>query len=217
MVRYTLITRGESLALAIDRLKEFTRRQWKYLLQIGAWIMLILGSFVLPPPIWDFKEDAIWFHFTHFVVSVLVGLVFLPMNSWSGRQHRWWWWTLASVFLVLGIIVFFVYLSLRGQWTAPYSGGRVVIGTTYKPEAIAYKTKIRNEEKREISDEELIMDSAGNRSSIWDDTEMHRRRLFFGAVYMAAISLFALTMIAVIQALYCSTRPKRRKAILAST
>lgn len=197
------------MALTIERLKEVTRKQWKYLLQFGAWIMLILGSFVLPPPVWDFKEDSVWFHVTHFVVSALVGLVFLPMISWSGREHRWHWWAVAVLLLVLAIISFFFYMSIRANWTAPYSGSRIVIGNTYKKDALAYKDKVRREQNREISDEELIMDSAGDVKSIWDDEEMRRRRLIFAAVYMAVTALFALTILTLIQALYCNTQPDK--------
>lgn len=194
------------MALTLESLKEFTRKQWKYLLQIGAWIMLILGSFVLPPPIWDFREDSVWFHFTHFVVSALVGLIFVPMVSCSGREHRWLWWRVTIALLVVGIGLFFSYMSLRASWTAPYNASRIVIGSTYKQDALDYKEQIRNTQHREITDAELIMDYVGNTSSLWDDAEMRQRSLIFAGVYMAVMSIFALTILTLIQALYCSSR-----------
>jgi hypothetical protein len=172
--------------------------------------MVVLGSFVLPPPLWDFKEDSVWFHFAHFLVSALIGLLFVPMIAWADRRHSWRWWWVTAVSLSVGIGMFFLYQSLRANWTRTYAGGRIVIGETYKQDALDYKQRFRTEHQRDLSDEELIMKSAGDTKSIWQEKEMRRRRLSLAGVYMAIISLFAISIITLIQALYCMSKPKRR-------
>lgn len=174
--------------------------------------MVVLGSFVLPPPLWDFKEDSVWFRFAHFFVSALIGLLFVPMRSWSERKHSWRWWWITFVALVLGIGVFFLYQSLRADWTRAYGGGRIVVGATYKKDALDYKQSERIEHDRDLSDEELIMDSAGDTKSIWEEGEIRRRRLILAGIYIGIISLFGVSMITLIQSLYCSTKSKRRSA-----
>jgi hypothetical protein len=170
--------------------------------------MAILGSFVLAPPIWDFKEDAVWFRFAHFIVSALIGLTFIPMSSRSNRKHARLWWGISAATLVIGIIVFFQYQNLRADWTVNYSGARIVIGEKYKKDAEDYKAKIYSEQKREILDEELVMDYAGATEGIWEKEAIRRRRLILAGTYIISVSLFALTIITLIQAFYCNSRRK---------
>lgn len=191
-------------------IKQRMRTHWQILLQGGVWIMTLLSSFVLPPPLWDFKEDAIWFRFVHFLVSALIGLLFIPMRSWSEQKHQWTWWWITALALVIGIFVFFEYQSLRAHWTRGYGGERIVVGQTYTEDALEYKRTVRTKDQREISDEELIMDYAGDTEQIWKAGEIRSHRLILAAVYMGSISLFAIIIMTLVQAIYCSTRNKKR-------
>lgn len=187
------------------------KKKWRTLLQLGALIMTIVGSFVSPPPVWDFKEDAVWFRFAQFFVTALVGLAIIPMTSHSERRHARLWWIICAIALVLGAVVFFQYQNWRAVWTVNYSGTRIVIGEKYKKDAADYKAKIYAEEKREISDEDLVMDYAGDTQAIWDKNDIQRRRLVLAGTYIFSVSVFALMIITLIQALYCNAKPKQAR------
>lgn len=189
------------MSVDLATLLKNAKTNWRRLLQASTWIMVILGSFVLVPPIWDFKEDAIWFRFTHFIVAGVIGLLFFPISTWSGRRYRVKWWISTIICLILGIIFFFQYQSLRSAWTIEYFGNRVIVGRTYTQDAYDYKAKILKEQKRSIQDEELIMDYAGDTKSIWIEEEIRRRRLIVASLYVALISLFAISIITLIQAI----------------
>ncbi len=175
------------------------KNRWQRLLQFGTWVMAVLASFILTPPIWDFKEDAVWFRFSHFIVAALAGLLFLPISKWSARKYRSKWWAFTAVCLALGTAVFFLYQSLRAAWTTAYHDSRIIIGRTYTQDAVDYKAKELADNKRNIPDEDLVMDYAGDTKSIWKEEEIHQRRLLLAGVYVALISLFALGVMALIQ------------------
>jgi hypothetical protein len=192
------------------------RKHWKYLLQGGTWIMVLLGSFILEPPHWIPQEQKVWFHLSHFTVSALIGLMFIPMTRWSLRRHTWWWWLVAVLFLVSGILFLFNYQDLRVDWTRSYDKKRVVIGSTYTDDAIGHRERVFTAQSRYPSDEELIMDYAGDINSIWSPDETRRRNLVLAGFYLATISLFALGIMALVQALACNTQNRAPRRVAAS-
>jgi amino acid transporter len=185
------------MAFKITNLKT----HWRLLLQVSTWLLAILSSFILVPPIWDFKEDATWFGFTHFLVAALVGLSFLPISKWSKRKHKSKWWVFTVLSLIVGSVIFFAYQSLRAAWTVDYNGTRAIVGQTYTPDALNYKAEILAKEHRAITNEELLLDYAGQTEHIWLIEEIHRRRLILAGIYVALIAVFAVTIISIIQAL----------------
>lgn len=193
----------------LSALNALIRKNWRYLLQIGAWLMAVLASFVLPPPLWDLRQHPVWFRFSHFLVSALVGLMFIPMSAWSAKRHRRGWAIVSASALAVGVALFFGYQALRDSWTTAYAGGRIVVGETYTGDALAYKAKVFAEEKRVIPDDELVMDSAGKTETIWAVGELRRRALIIAGVYVATIVFFALGVITLVQALYCNSKKSR--------
>lgn len=190
----------------LSTINALIRKNWRYLTQVGAWVMALLAGFVLPPPLWDLRQHSVWFRFSHFMVSALVGLMFIPMSTWSAKRHRRGWAIVSATALVVGIVLFFGYQALRDGWTTAYAGGRIVVGETYTSEALAYKAKVYAEEKRIIPDDELVMDSAGKTETIWQVGELRRRALVLAGVYVGTIAFFALGIVTLIQALYCNSR-----------
>jgi hypothetical protein len=177
------------------------RSQWRRLLQASTWLLALVGSFVFAPPIWNFKEDASWVGFTHFLVAAIVGLSFFPISKWSKPKYRLKWWLVTAVFLIISAVAFFQYQALRAAWTVDYDGARVIIGSAYTQDALNYRAKVLQKEQRVITDQELLMDYAGATESVWAIDGIFRRRLIFAGVYVALISLFSISIIALIQAL----------------
>ena len=192
----------------LSAINALVRKHWRYLFQIGTWIMALLASFVLPPPLWDFKQQSIWVRFAHFLLSALVGLMFIPMSVWSSKRHRRGWVAFTVATLVAGGALFFGYQALRDNWTAAYAGKRIIIGETYTNEALEYRAKVYTEEKRTIPDDELIMDSAGKTDTIWQVSELRRRAFVLAGVYVGTVTFFALSVVSLAQALYCNSRKR---------
>jgi hypothetical protein len=179
------------------------RSGWRILLQGSTWVMVLLAGFVLEPPIWDFEQNLIWYRFAHFLVAALIGLMFVPASRFSSKKHVTNWLVISVILIILGGASFFEYQVLREDWTVEYSKRPVIIGRTYTADAVEYKRKVREEEGRNVSDRELVMDAAGDRGELWDISEIRQRGRILAAVYLVSVALFALTMISVIQVIYC--------------
>lgn len=170
--------------------------------------MVVLAGFVLDPPIWDFQQNVVWYKFAHFVLAALLGLSFLPLSKFSSKKHSWKWFFVSSLVLVVGISSFFEYQTLRETWTVEYAKRPMIIGSTYLPDAISYKDRIRSEEHREVSDKDLLMDAAGKREEVWDQKEIQMRGRLLAGSYLGTIVLLALSVLTILQTIYCSTRRK---------
>jgi hypothetical protein len=170
--------------------------------------MVMLSDFLLPPPVWNYK---IWYRFAGFFVSALVGLLFIPTSRFSRREHTVPWLCVTLLALGLGVVFFFEYQSLGAAWTRAYAANRVVIGQTLTQSAADYKLRLLNEDGREVSDEELIMDSAGDIGSIWDPNEIRHHSIILAGVYLCNISLLATSVITLVQTQYCASRRSAAK------
>jgi hypothetical protein len=178
------------------------RTNWKVLLQAGTWVLALVGAFVLPPPVWDAADDIPWLRFAHFLAAALTGLLYIPTKRFSAKRHLRGWFATSVVLLVSATALLFAYQATRANWTRPYHRHRVVVGSTYTDDALAYRAKIRAAEQREISDDDLIMDYAGAVESIWLPAEVRSRRLGLAAIYILLIVLFTAFVISLVQALY---------------
>jgi hypothetical protein len=196
----------------IQDLVKTVRQKWQYLLQGSAWIMTLLAGFVLTPPIWDFEQHLIWYRFTHFIVAALIGLMFIPITRWPNKRYTSRWALFTLILLILGVVLFFQYQSLRDDWTVAYDKKPVIIGKTYSRDALNYKEMVKGEENREVSDRELVMAAAGRTENLWNIEELHRRGRILAAVYVGSIAIFTVAIISLIQALYCNSKPGRRVA-----
>lgn len=202
--------------MPIDDWLKTVESKWSILLQGSTWIMVLLAGFVLEPPVWDFQQNLIWYRFAHFVVAVVVGLAFIPVTRWSTSRDTWRWFIVSVVLLVAGVGSFFGYQTARETWTVEYAKKLVIVGSTYTIDALAYKERVKMEENREVSDKDLVMDAAGNREKLWDVQEIRARGRILGGLYILTVALFALTIISVIQAVYCNlqtdhVRPRARR------
>jgi hypothetical protein len=183
------------------------RMVWKSLLQAGTWALALIGSFVLPPPVWNLLEVKSWYHFTHFFVSALIGLLLIPMKVWSARQHTWLWWGIAVAIFIGSTISFLNYQHLRQVWTVRYtSQWRVVKGIQYSADAKAYIQHCIETQGYRPTDEELVMDYGGKSEEVWLREELEPRQLRIAYQYIATLTLFVLLLLTVVQAMACSHR-----------
>lgn len=196
-----MTTRSDS-----QRWLQQARKNWLVLSQGALWLAGILGSFILPPPVGVSDSDGkIWLRLGQFIVAVVLGLVFFAGRRWGRKRHALAWWGLATVFLAIAVAAFFRYQQLTLAWTTQYAGDRIVIGSDYTPQGIAYTKQNPN-----LSTEDLVFDFAGRTSDIWTRESINHRRVTLAAIYVSCLPLFTICLIAVVQAIQCGGQSANR-------
>lgn len=184
-----------------------TKKIWVLLMQFAVFILGIAGSFVLPPPGWASSSgDKTVVRLGQFIVTVLVGLIFLLVQKWNKKKHTKRWALLTITFLVLSVAMFFVYQRLLDTRTCQYDGHPVVIGTHYTEEAQTYI----KEESPGATCESLLKDYTGSVEDIWTRNSINKSRYVLAGGYISTLPLLTICIIAVVQALYCSQAKPRR-------
>ncbi len=184
------------------------RKSWLVLAQAALWLGGILGGFLLLPPVGiTAGDEKIWLRLGQFIVGVVLGLVFFAARRWSQPKHGLRWGGVSLLFLLVAVAMFFRYQQLTLAWTGIYAGNKVVVGSVYTPQGLAYTTA-----NPKLSRDELISDFTGVTENIWTRDSINRRRLLLAAAYVSCLPLFTICLIAVVQAVHCGTpRATRRK------
>lgn len=109
-------------------LVEKLKNTWKEVTLLGAWIVSVTGSFMVPLPSWHFSDETTSFlvKFTIFIATVLAG--FLVLYSLRNREAKIWM-RLSVGFIAFFIIAYVTYFFSRDAKTLPYLGKDIVIGT----------------------------------------------------------------------------------------
>ena len=180
------------------------------LAQGGAWLLGVIGGFLLPPPVgMTDADDKTWLRFAQFLSSILMGLIFFGVLKWKQKRHAKWWWTAAFAALILGTVCFFNYQRLTDKWTARYAGKKVVVGQEYTPHAAQYKQTNPN-----LSPDALLEDFVGRSEDVWTRDSINRHRLILAGFYVSCLPWFTVSVVAVVQAIRCvrsSAEKKRRR------
>jgi hypothetical protein len=184
--------------------------QWRSLVQGAAWIMALVGSFLLAPPIWE----SLWKGLAGFVVAALTGLMYVPITRFAGKQHTLSWWIIALVSLVAGMALTFVYLEKRYDWSAEYAGARMIIGGTLTDDATKYTNSELAKGHAKPGASDLLKDYGGKPEDIWLADEIHYRRNMLLILYVASLVLLTISIMSIPQAIYCGasrSRPAARR------
>ena len=108
-----------------------------------ALLTCVTGFVVLPPL--DHGQDS-FTHFGIFIVTVMVGLWFIPTQLWVSRRARQGWMTGGVLMLALGIAAYFFYDSKLNDWTFEYpanSGQREIAGSVLSENAQTVATRLK--------------------------------------------------------------------------
>jgi hypothetical protein len=183
----------------IERQRGWSKRikaSWTALSQIAIWIMSILGSFLLPPPIGVSPEDQkIWQRLARFIVTILVGLLFVAARGFNKRKHLQGWTVVAGLLLVLAVADFLIYQSRLYSTTCSYNSKRVLKGSTYTPHGLDYFQKHPG-----VSCEYAFEEHAGRAEDIWTEDSIVHNRMILAEVYIGCLPLFAICIVAILQA-----------------
>jgi hypothetical protein len=181
---------------------ESVKKGWALLAEIAVFIFGVLSSFLLPPPGWVSAGGggAVPVRLAQFVVTVLVGLIFLLVQKWNRKKHVLRWALITIGFLIVSLGAFFGYQYLLDRRTCEYARSSVVIGTRYTDHAQAY---VRQNPNSTCSD--LLEDFAGKAADIWTPDSINNSRYILALTYILTIPLFTTCIISVVQAVYCQS------------
>ena len=190
-----------------DWLKQ-AQKSWLILGQGGAWLLGVIGGFLLPPPVGVAEGgDKTWLRFGQFLAAVLMGLIFFGVLKWKQKKHAKWWWLAALLALFFGTACFFNYQRLTAAWTGNYSGRKAVVGSVYTPHGRQYVEKNPN-----LSLDALLEDFTGRAEDVWTRESINRRRLALAGLYVSCLPWFTVCVVAVVQAIQCLRSAKPKKA-----
>lgn len=192
-----------SLANVLKRLK----REWSRLAAFATWFALVIGAFLLPPPVGasQFGSGGRISKLAVVVTAVVVGLIAVPLVRWSAKRHTWRWWKAAALSLFISVVSFFAYEWLVTTWTCSYDSQRVVIGS----ELTAHGREFVERHPQWITCEDWIMAHAGKVEEIWTRRSIDIRCIVLAFFYLVAWPLFALAIICALQAIHCNSRRAR--------
>ena len=183
------------------------RKNWGILIQGAVWVIGIIGTFLVPPPVGvSAGDEKIWLRLGQFIIAVVLGLVFFAAQRWNQKTHARWWCLLSLLFLLVSIGAFFQYQKLTYSWTGNYVGKRLVLGSVFTREGAAYTQK-----NPTISCDDLLFDFAGKVDDIWTRDSINHRRLVLAATYVSCMPMFTICLIGIVQALQCLSLRKRNK------
>lgn len=120
--------------------------------------------------------------------------MFVATRRWRPRNRApWAWVALAS--LVLAVLATFAYSHLARAWSCRYEDRRVIVGDEYTEQA-----RLHRQRNPGASCERLIQDFAGHLDDVWVDDGMRRRHSALAGLYVTAIALFTVCLVAVVEA-----------------
>jgi len=180
--------------------------QWKKLLPAATLIMGVIGNFWHEPPPGLGAESARTItYFSQFIITVLIGLMVLPMMKWSGRKrYAFFWGKIAAIALLAGIAAFFTYQNLSEEWPLNQQGEVLYIGSKLRDDV-----KVFVRRNPDLARFELLEYAGWDPRNIWTEKSLHRRRMILTGVYVLCTPLFAIAIMAVAQVLYCSSRKEQ--------
>lgn len=182
------------------------QKSWLLLVQSTIWIAAVIASFVLPPPVGTSAETQVWVRFGQFVITILIGLLFLVALRYNRKKDVLPWAATSAGFLILGTFAFFTYQILAARWTTDYAGTPVVIGDTLTASAAEYQKA-----NPTLTNHDLVMHFAGKVEKVWTPASIQQHRFLLAGIYVLAMPLFATCIITLLQAIQCATADRTRK------
>jgi hypothetical protein len=130
----------------------------------------------------------------------IVALSILPFLLWRSAWRRLVWVIAAAVALAAGGLSFVAGGYVQRACTARYAGTTVMIGSEFSTLGASYAR-----DNPELSNDELLFDSAGVAERVWTRTSIDRCRTVVGITYFLWIPFLAVCLLSAVQAMPSGT------------
>jgi hypothetical protein len=137
--------------------------------------------------------------FAALVSIAIVSVSILPFVVWRSAWRRLVWVSVASLALALGAISFAAGGYAQRACTARYAGRAVMIGSELSILGATYAR-----DNPQLSNDELLFDSAGVAERVWTRRSIDRCRTLVGSTYFLWMPFLAVCVLAVVQAMPAS-------------
>lgn len=181
----------------------WVRGRWRALSAFGAVVVSLVTAAIHPPPVGEARSHVA---FGGFAAAVVTGLVYVLMQKRSRAMDTRAWWIAALVTILLTVAVNVTYASMWDRYVVEYAGSRHVVGSELTEVGRKWV-----ETRGESAPQDLLFAAAGQAELMWTPESIARNRRNFRLVYYACYPLFALSVLATVQAIHCARTRKRSR------
>ena len=190
---------------------ESLKSRWNLLLQTAVWISAFTASILLPPTgvtVSDADPAARILKGTNFINAVVVGLSLIATKSLNTKKHVWLWIILTAIFFSFSCYSIYKNFQLNNDLTCSCNSKTTIKGTEYKNPAVVARFYPNGIDCSILCENFKTPEGTVVPERVWTEASINesRRKLFLS--YVVCFPLVALTIISVVQAIYCSTRAK---------
>jgi hypothetical protein len=186
------------------------KNTWNLLVQVGVWISTFAASMLLPPVSGLAENDADptarLLKYTVFIIAVVVGLSFILAKKFNKKKHLWFWIILTVLFLATSVVCVNRNYHLNNSLVCTCNHRSVIKGTTYREPQVVSKFYPRGVDCSILCEHFVNNDGIVIPEKVWTEPSINdsRRTLFLS--YLICFPAVALTVISIVQALYCSSK-----------
>jgi bacteriorhodopsin len=186
----------------------WVKGRWRALSAFAAVVVSLVTAAIHPPPVDEARSHVA---FGGFAAAVVTGLVYVLMRKRSRAMDTRAWWIAALVTVLLTVAVNVTYASMWDRYVVEYAGSQHVVGSELTEVGRKWV-----ETRGESAPSDLLFAAAGQAELMWTPESIARNRRNFRLVYYACYPLFALSVLATVQAIHCARTRKRRKNLQSS-
>jgi len=176
------------------------RRVWVAAAAIG--VASIAAVLAPPPSVLADVEAGGQSTFAALVSAAIVALAVLPFVAHRGAVRPQTWFAVALVALAFGVGSFSAGGYAQRACIARYGDKPILIGTDLTTLGATYA-----QANPELSNDELLFDSAGVPERMWTRSSISRCRAFIGSTYFLWIPFLVVCLVATVQAMPTATLP----------
>lgn len=176
--------------------KSTAPRGWHTIAQGGAWLAAVILAFVVSPPAHTLagQQPLSWGGLTRFLVVIVNGLGIIATLTWAEKIHLRRWVVTCVAATVGGFVVLAIYGSLMLPWTCETKYGRLIAGASLTTQADKYRSE------GHATCAQLLDGFANDPLLVWSSESIFWREVVLGWLFVLAIAMLALGVIALLQA-----------------
>ena len=177
---------------------------WLGFIQVGIWLVTVLGTFVISPPLLSAGGSSKMQGLTHFLVAGVTALVFIPLKRRSQKTDHSFWQRIAIFSFVSCCVLVFIYSWQYQQNTVHFYDEVLVKGQTMKLEALKQKEAVAKQlGLPEIDEETFVKARQGKTQYIWPQQELESRYYLLLLFYLLSAITLLLFILSVTQSIFC--------------
>jgi|KBSSwiStaDraftv2_1062776.scaffolds.fasta_scaffold207451_2 hypothetical protein len=193
----------------VNKGEGWLKKTWNLLVQTAVWISSFTAAILLPPTgvtVSEADPAGRVLKYTNFIIAVVVGLSLIATKAFNRRKHLWLWIILSLFFFGLSTYLIYKNFQVNNMLTCSCSGKTIVKGTTYKEPELIARFFPSGVDCNILCQHFVTPDGTIVPERVWTENSINdsRRTLFLS--YVICFPAVALTIISVVQAIYCSGR-----------